>query len=84
MLNRLIIQRTLKIMSKKSYSIFDVIKDTVKGNVQKSDATIISDRIAVCNICPELKKPLRICGKCGCQVDAKVKYKLANCPIGKW
>lgn len=68
----------------KSYSIFDVVKDTIKGDVQKSDATLISERIALCNVCDEMKKPLRICGKCGCQVDAKARYKKSSCPIGKW
>ncbi len=68
----------------KNYSIFDVIKDTVKGNVQKTESTLIAERIAICNICPELKPTFRICSKCGCQADAKVKYKQATCPIGKW
>lgn len=68
----------------KSYSILDVVKDTVKGNVQKSDATLIGERIQMCSECPELKKPLRICGKCGCQVDAKVRYRQSSCPLGKW
>ena len=33
----------------KSYSILDVVKDTVKGNVQKSDATLIGERIQMCS-----------------------------------
>lgn len=66
------------------YSIFDVIKDTVKGDVKKSDNDLITNRIAVCNICPELKPTFRICGKCGCQIDAKSRYKQSTCPLGKW
>lgn len=67
-----------------AYSIFDVIKDTVKGNVEKSSQQIISERIALCNVCPELKPTMRICSKCGCQVDGKVRYNKSQCPIGKW
>lgn len=68
----------------KPYSIFDVVKDTVQGNVSKSETSLISERISICNICPELKKPLRICTKCGCQTDMKVRYKQSTCPLGKW
>lgn len=70
-------------MSEK-YSIFDVIKDTVKGNVEKSTSDTISSRISICNICPDLKRPLRICGNCGCVIDAKVRYEKSSCPLGKW
>lgn len=66
------------------YSIFDVIKDTVKGDIKKSDNDLITNRIAVCNICPELKPTFRICGICHCQIDAKSRYKQSTCPLGKW
>lgn len=70
-------------MSKK-YSIFDVVKDVATGNVNLSSGDLASKRIAICEECPELKKTFKICGKCGCQMDAKVRFTKASCPIGKW
>ena len=72
-----------KIMSKK-YSIFDVVKDTIKGTVETSEENLSKERLDICNACPYLKSALRICGKCGCYVPSKVKYKSSQCPIGKW
>lgn len=71
------------IMSK--YSIFDVVSDVVKtGKVSISSSDTTSKRIAICNDCPELKPTFRICGQCGCQIDAKSKFSKATCPLGKW
>lgn len=67
-----------------AYSIFDVIKDSVKGNLKISPTDLAEKRIAICNICPELVPTLMVCGKCGCLTTAKVKVELASCPMGKW
>ena len=67
----------------KKYSIFDVIKDTANNTVQRSGVDLSADRIAICNICPDLL-PMKICGKCGCLTTSKVRYKQASCPLGKW
>lgn len=71
-------------MTKKSYSIFDVVKDTINGTVEKTEANVSSKRIEICNICPDYKSSLRTCMKCGCYIPQKVKYKEASCPLGKW
>lgn len=71
-------------MSEKKYSIFDVIKDGVKGDLKISGSDLASERIAICNVCPELIPTVRVCGQCGCLTTAKVKIQLASCPIGKW
>ncbi len=65
------------------YSIFDVVKDTITGTVEKAEPDLYSNRIAICNICPVYKSALRICGSCGCYIPAKVKYKKSTCPLGK-
>lgn len=71
------------IMSK--YSIFDVVSDVVKdGKVSMSSSDTASKRIAICNVCPELKQPFAICSKCGCNTNAKVRFSKASCPLGKW
>jgi hypothetical protein len=68
----------------KNYSIFDIVKDTVSGNVQKTDTDQRQRRIDICNICPERNSVLNICKKCGCYIPNKTSYALATCPIGKW
>lgn len=73
----------IMIMSK--YSIFDVVSDVVKdGKVSISSNDTASKRIAICNECPELKEPFKICSQCGCITTAKVKFSKASCPLGKW
>jgi hypothetical protein len=39
-------------------------------------------RIDICNQCPEYK--LYICGKCGCFMPAKTRFKGTSCPLNKW
>lgn len=41
-------------------------------------------RTAVCAQCPEFAPKLRRCGRCGCFVDIKAKFRAAVCPMGKW
>lgn len=66
------------------YSIFDVIKDTIQGTTQIADQTTIDNRIAVCNVCDEQNRILRVCTKCGCWIPGKAKYSQSFCPIGRW
>lgn len=44
----------------------------------------MDDRMAICRACPELRKPLDQCAKCGCLMHAKTKLRGATCPLGKW
>jgi hypothetical protein len=41
-------------------------------------------RINTCNTCPHLIKITRICGKCFCLVDLKVRLTEQQCPEDKW
>lgn len=43
-----------------------------------------TERMAICQTCPYLKKPLNRCEKCGCFMDLKVILSGSRCPIGKW
>tara|TARA_R110000787_G_scaffold115506_3_gene225470 strand:+ start:23095 stop:23358 length:264 start_codon:yes stop_codon:yes gene_type:complete len=43
-----------------------------------------SDRLLTCNGCPDLKKRKMTCGKCGCKVEHKAKWKTSDCPVKKW
>ena len=67
-----------------TYSIFDVIKDTVAGTTIAADNNKKNNRIEICNTCEFLTKPFRICSKCGCLTDQKVKYDQSTCPLGRW
>ena len=42
------------------------------------------ERLKICNACPFLIKEKMRCGKCGCLVEHKAKWKTTTCPEGKW
>ena len=74
----------------KGYSILDLAKEALSGSVDMATDDTKSKRLEVCKRCVYLiKLPIGIngtgnCGKCGCFVDAKVKFAKSSCPIGKW
>tara|TARA_R110000744_G_scaffold72123_1_gene145084 strand:- start:119 stop:535 length:417 start_codon:yes stop_codon:yes gene_type:complete len=42
------------------------------------------DRLLTCDACPHLLRHMMRCGKCGCLVEHKAKWKTTTCPEGKW
>ena len=42
------------------------------------------DRLNTCFNCDFYLKKLNRCGKCGCLVEHKAKWKTTDCPEGKW
>jgi len=42
------------------------------------------ERLNICSSCEFFKLPLKVCSKCGCSMDGKVKIATASCPIEKW
>ena len=42
------------------------------------------ERLKICSSCEFLELPLKVCSKCGCSMDGKVKIATASCPINKW
>ena len=42
------------------------------------------DRLLTCDVCPHLIRNLMRCGKCGCLVEHKAKWKTTTCPDNKW
>ena len=38
------------------------------------------ERLATCDICPHLIKEKRRCGKCGCYLEHKAKWRTGICP----
>ncbi len=68
-------------------------RDRIKKAAQKvvplssripEQAAIIDARLAECEECPELRRPIDQCAACGCFVRAKARIKGAACPLGKW
>ena len=41
-------------------------------------------RMALCQACPEYKKPLGQCGVCLCFCSVKTTLKTEECPLKKW
>jgi hypothetical protein len=56
----------------------------VLDSSKEEERARIDARMAVCNACPELRKPLDQCAKCGCFMRVKTKLRDTSCPLGKW
>ena len=41
-------------------------------------------RLDTCNKCEHLLKATMRCGKCGCLLEHKAKWKTTTCPLSKW
>ena len=42
------------------------------------------ERLLTCDACPHLMRNVMRCGKCGCLVEHKAKWRTTTCPISKW
>ena len=42
------------------------------------------ERLTACKACPHLIEKHMRCGKCGCLVEHKAKWRTTTCPISKW
>lgn len=58
--------------------------DLFNKNIKKVSPEAVTDRMAICNACPELIKATSQCKKCGCLMNLKTKLPNAFCPLGKW
>ena len=61
----------------------DLTKYVAEGapNVSETDYT---QRLSDCNSCEYLVRDKMRCGKCGCLIEHKAKWKTTTCPINKW
>lgn len=72
------------------YNVFNVAKDAVTGNLKISSQQEQERRLSICRECeyllkiPGSSKFVGTCKKCGCFMDAKVKFVQSSCPVGKW
>ena len=61
----------------------DLSKYVLAGAPNVSDVDY-KERLLTCDACPHLMRHLMRCGKCGCLVEHKAKWKTTTCPDGKW
>tara|TARA_R110002012_G_C11616018_1_gene608538 strand:+ start:867 stop:1316 length:450 start_codon:yes stop_codon:yes gene_type:complete len=61
----------------------DLSKYVLAGapNCSKED---YKERLLTCDACPHLMRNVMRCGKCGCLVEHKAKWRTTTCPINKW
>ena len=78
-------------MKEKAPSFMDMIKGFAKDVVDyaKEGAPHVTenqykDRITTCGKCPDLKRDVMRCGKCGCLVEHKARWATTTCPANKW
>ena len=72
-------------------SVFKMMKSFSKdlANYVKAGAPNCSEkdykeRLLTCDACPHLLRNMMRCGKCGCLVEHKAKWKTTTCPDNKW
>ena len=58
--------------------------DLFNKEIQKVSDEIASERLSICQACPELIKITNQCKKCGCMMNLKTKLPHASCPLNKW
>lgn len=64
----------------------NLAKETAKhvgGGMKNVSQEVYEERLNICGGC-EFFRSDRRCGKCGCFMDKKAKWKTSACPIGKW
>lgn len=84
--------RTASNVPKLEQTVSARIMESFKSVIQhtqsmgKVSLKMYSERLALCQACPELANRLtgRYCKLCGCFVKAKAMREGDSCPIGKW
>ena len=61
----------------------DLAKYVADGAPNVSESNY-KKRLQTCKSCPHLIKSSMRCGKCGCLLEHKAKWKTTTCPINKW
>ena len=58
--------------------------DLFNSSVEKADDTLSTQRMDICQKCPEFIAMTSQCKQCGCFMKLKTKLLQAKCPIGHW
>lgn len=62
----------------------NVIQDFVNGNEIFATEELQKQRWNICNSCEWNDTEHKKCTKCGCYLEAKLKFNSSFCPILKW
>tara|TARA_R110002012_G_scaffold25328_1_gene84132 strand:- start:169 stop:561 length:393 start_codon:yes stop_codon:yes gene_type:complete len=60
------------------------LAEYVKAGAPNVSESRYKNRLNTCKKCPDLIKEAMRCGKCGCLVEHKAKWKTTKCPADKW
>lgn len=77
-------QEVLSKLKGLSETVTDSIGQIAKGKNVFVEATVQTNRMAICQSCPEFNASTTQCKKCGCFMSAKTRLKVATCPVNKW
>lgn len=70
--------------SKRMMSFISTLYMWAKRGFKLEDEQTAKARLAICNACPEIRKPNYQCSICGCLMKNKTKISGASCPLKKW
>ena len=76
--------RVLQQLKGLSETVVDTVGDMSKGRNVFCPNNIVSERMSICNGCPDFVTNSSQCKQCGCFMSAKTRLKKSSCPIGKW
>lgn len=71
-------------MDNKQYSIIDVAKDLITGNLKMADADTVHKRRQTCDACEARNATIDVCTVCGCPLVLKIKLQESTCPMELW
>jgi len=69
-------------MKELAQNAYQEITEWIKNGMPIATEDVQAERQAICRSCEFFR--VRICGKCGCITDAKIKMKTSKCPESKW
>lgn len=64
-------------------NLFETAKQLAR-NPLPADEETFNRRESICHSCNYFDERQNRCRKCGCHLSAKLRVKLARCPVGRW
>lgn len=78
------IEVTLPSMRSMALSLGKEVTNHIANGMKHVDQEVLEERLAICHACEFFNKEMNRCGKCGCFLNVKAKWKSSSCPISKW
>lgn len=68
-----------------SLTLKDIAKKLLAGELPMAASTeLATERLKICEACPQFRVSMRNCKMCNCFMDLKTKLLNADCPMSKW